>query len=68
MKNANAAACAWKLVSVKMPFTDATSGSISEVMKPHAKNSVVTAANASVARELERAKALSFLPMHAPPR
>jgi hypothetical protein len=37
-------------------------------MKPHAKNNVVTAANASVARELERAKALSFLSMHAPPR
>ena len=36
-KKAKALAWAWKLVSVKMPRTDATSGSISEVMKPQAK-------------------------------
>src|SRR5687768_5772496 len=47
MKNANADSCACRSLSVKMPFNAATSGSISEVMKPHAKNSVVTAAKAA---------------------
>src|SRR5690606_15520131 len=47
MKNANAESCACRSVSVKMPFTAATSGSISEVMNPQAKNSVVTATNAA---------------------
>ena len=47
MKKAKAESCACRSVSVKMPFTAATSGSISEVMKPHAKNSVVTATNAA---------------------
>src|SRR5690606_15545600 len=39
--------CACRSVNVKMPFTAATSGSISEVMNPQAKNSVVTATNAA---------------------
>src|SRR5690606_17035249 len=47
MKKAKAESCASRLLSVKMPFTAATSGSISEVMKPQAKNSVVTAMNAA---------------------
>src|SRR5688572_33245840 len=47
MKKAKAESCACRLVSVKIPFTAATSGSISEVMKPQAKNSVVTATNAA---------------------
>src|SRR6478735_7031711 len=47
MKNAEAESCACRLVSVKIPFTAATSGSISEVMNPQAKNSVVTATNAA---------------------
>ncbi len=63
MKKANAAACAWKSVSVKMPFTAATSGSISEVMNPQAKNSVVTAAKAITVRLEDRgAVANSVLP------
>src|SRR6187431_2977486 len=47
MKNAKAESWASRLVSVNTPFTAATRGSISEVMKPHAKNSVVTATNAA---------------------
>jgi len=44
-----------------MPFTAATSGSTSEVMKPQAKNRVVTAANASVVC-VERVDAKKPLP------
>src|SRR5688500_4123986 len=47
MKNANAESCASTSLSVKMPFTAATNGSIREVMKPQAKNSVVTATKAA---------------------
>jgi hypothetical protein len=55
------------LVSVKMPFTEATSGSISEVMNPHAKNSVVTAAKASLVLDVPgRATAKSFLLVRSP--
>src|ERR1044072_5166236 len=49
MKKAKVAALASKVLSVKMPFTAATSGSTSEVMKPQAKNRTVTAANAGPA-------------------
>jgi len=59
MKKAKAANCACRSVSVKMPFTDATSGSIIDVMKPHAKNNVVTAANAGPLLVLT---AIDFLP------
>src|SRR3990167_823905 len=49
MKKADADNCASASLSVKMPFTAATSGSISDVMKPQAKKSTVTAANAATA-------------------
>ena len=47
MKKADAESCACTSVRSKMPFTAATSGSISDVMKPQAKNNVVTAAKAA---------------------
>jgi hypothetical protein len=47
MKKAEALSCASKSERLKIPFTAATSGSISEVMKPQAKNSVVTEAKAN---------------------
>lgn len=42
MKKAKALNCASTLVRLNMPFTAATSGSMIEVMNPHAKNNVVT--------------------------
>src|SRR3546814_14849034 len=52
MKKAEAESCASASLSVKMPFTAATSGSISEVMKPQAKQRTVTAEKA--ARAVDR--------------
>lgn len=51
MKKAEADNCASASLSVKIPFTAATRGSISEVMKPQAKNKTVTAAKAAIAFE-----------------
>ena len=48
MKKAKAMNCASKRLSVKMPFTAATSGSFSAVMKPQAKKRHVTMMNAPV--------------------
>ena len=48
MKNAKAMNCASKRLRVKMPFTAATSGSFSAVMKPQAKNRHVTMMKALV--------------------
>ena len=42
MKKAKAVSCASTSVSRKMPLTDAINGSLSEVMKPQAKNRQVT--------------------------
>ena len=47
MKKANVLSCASVVVSVKIALTDATSGSISDVMNPQAKNNVVTVAKAT---------------------
>jgi hypothetical protein len=44
MKNAEALNCASTSLNWKMPFTAATRGSTSDVMKPHAKNRQVTIA------------------------
>src|SRR3954471_15242900 len=49
MKKAKALSWARKSVRQKMPFTAVTTGSFSEVMKPQAKNRVVTIMNAAVA-------------------
>ena len=64
MKKAKAESCACRSLSVKMPFTAATSGSISEVMKPQAKNSVVTATKAARTVGL----LIRFPPRRADPR
>src|ERR1044072_5501344 len=58
MKKAKVAALASKVLSVKMPFTAATSGSTSEVMKPQAKNRTVTAANAGPAPAVDLSVAI----------
>ena len=61
MKKADADNCASASLSVKMPFTAATSGSISEVMKPQAKNSTVTAAKAAMAFDRPPVWAVAWL-------
>ena len=48
MKKAKAMNCASNRLSVKMPFTAATSGSLRAVMKPQAKNRQVTMMKAPV--------------------
>src|SRR3712207_2212619 len=47
MKKANCVSIDSARLRLKTPRTDGISGSIIEVMKPHAKNSVVTEANAA---------------------
>src|SRR3546814_9344892 len=61
MKKADADSCASASLNVKIPFTAATSGSISEVMKPQAKNSTVTAAKAAMAFDRPPGLAVAWL-------
>ena len=61
MKKADADSCASASLSVKMPFTAATSGSISEVMKPQAKKSTVTAAKAAMAFDRPPLRVVAWL-------
>src|SRR5690606_31958028 len=66
MKKAKAESCASVSERTNIPFTAATSGSSSEVMKPQAKNNVVTAMNAArTDTRLESMNALPPMPVRA---
>src|SRR5690606_11472858 len=66
MKKAKAESCASVSERTNIPFTAATSGSSSEVMKPQAKNTVVTAMNAArTDTRLESMNALPPMPVRA---